>query len=53
MGSAIEQRELSSCSVTTQRDGGVEGAREAQEEGDICVHLADSCCCAAGTNPTL
>lgn len=50
MGSAIEQWELSSCSVTTQKDGGA-GEGAAQEEGDICVHLADSY--AAGTNPTL
>ena len=30
-----------------------EGAREAQEGGDICIHIADSHCCTAGTNTTL
>ena len=30
------------------RDG-----REAQEGGDICIHIADSFCCMADTNTTL
>ena len=33
-------------SVMTQRVGWV-GGREMQEERDICIHLADPCCCAA------
>ena len=28
------------------------GGREAQEGGNICIHLAESCCCAAETNTT-
>ena len=31
--------------------GGVE--REVQEGGDICILMADSCCCVAETNRTL
>ena len=27
--------------------------REAQEGGDICIHIADSLCCTAETNTTL
>ena len=30
-----------------------EGGREAQEGGDICIHIADSLCCTAETNTTL
>ena len=29
-----------------------EGGKEAQEGGDICIHMADSCCCIAETNTT-
>ena len=35
------------CSVMTNR-----GGREAQEEGDICTHIADSLHCTAETNTT-
>ena len=31
---------------------GCDGQRKAQEVGDICIHLAESCCCAAETNAT-
>ena len=27
--------------------------RETQEEGDVCIHVADSSCCTAETNTTL
>ena len=30
-----------------------EGGREAQEGGDIGIHIADSLCCTAETNTTL
>ena len=30
-----------------------EGGREAQEGGDICIHIADSLCCTVETNTTL
>ena len=33
--------------------GGDGGEREAQEVGDICIYIADSCCCTAETNTTL
>ena len=33
-------------------DGG-QGEREAQEEGGVCMHIADSLCCAAEINTTL
>ena len=32
---------------------GVWGEREAQEEGNSCIFMADSCCCVAETNITL
>ena len=32
---------------------GVGGGREVQEEGDICIHIADSLHCTAETNTTL
>ena len=32
-------------------DGG--GVREAQEGGEICIHIADLFCCTAETNTTL
>ena len=42
------------CSVTTYRDGmGRGGEREAQEGGDIGIHIADSLCCTAETNTAL
>ena len=33
--------------------GRIGGGREAQEEGDICRFIADSCCCTAEPNTTL
>ena len=30
--------------------GGLEGQRKVQEGGDICILMADSCCCMAETN---
>ena len=38
--------------VITQR-GGTGGGREAQEEGHMCIHIANSLCCTAETNTTL
>ena len=32
---------------------GVAGGREGLEGGDICISLADSCCCLAETNTIL
>ena len=29
------------------------GGKEVQEGGDVCMHMADSLCCAAETNTTL
>ena len=40
----------------TQRGGAVGAgavAREAAKGGDICMHIADSCCCTADTNTIL
>ena len=36
-------------------EGGCQGwgSREAQEGGDICIHIADSLCCIAETDTTL
>ena len=34
-------------------EGGGGGGREAQEGGDICIHITDSLCCIAVTNATL
>ena len=31
----------------------VEGRRELQEGGDICISVADSCCCTAEANTIL
>ena len=44
-----QQRKLSSvlCDDLEGWDG---GGREAQEGGDICIHIADSLCCTAETN---
>ena len=33
--------------------GGWRGGKEAQEGGDICIHIADSRCCASETNNTV
>ena len=40
------------CDDLEGRDVGG-GGREAQEGGDICIHIADSCCCTAKINTTL
>ena len=32
---------------------GVAGGREVQDGGDICIPMADSCCCMAETNTIL
>ena len=32
---------------------GVGGASEAQDGGDICIFMADSCCCSAEINTIL
>ena len=32
---------------------GVGGGKESLEGGDICIYLADSCCCLAETNTML
>ena len=49
----MQHRELSSAlgDALEGWDGG--GGREAQKEGDICILIADSCCCTAETNTTL
>ena len=39
--------------MMTWKDGMGEGGREAQEGGDICLHIADSLCFTAETNTTL
>ena len=46
-------RELSSvlCGDLEGWDEG--GGREAQEGGDMCIHISDSHCCTAETNITL
>ena len=36
------------CSVMTK-----EGGWEAQGRGDICIHIADSCCCRSEIHTTL
>ena len=42
------------CSLTTWRGWDeVEGGREVQEGGDVCMPMADSCCCVAETNTVL
>ena len=45
--------ELNWCSVMTQRSGKEPSDREAQEEGDMCLHLADLPCCTTEDNATL
>ena len=39
------------CDDLVGGDG--EGRREAQEGGDMCIHIADSLSCTAETNTTL
>ena len=43
------------CSVTTYRGGigGGRGKKEAQEEGNICMLMANSCYCTTETNTVL
>ena len=47
-----KHRELSSvlCDDLEGWDG---GGRDAEEGGDICIHIADALCCTAETNTTL
>ena len=40
-------------SVLCDNLDGWDGGREAQEGGNICMHIADSLHCTAETNPTL
>ena len=49
------QRELSSvlCNVIDDRIGGVQGRREVQEGGDICIRIDDSLHCTTEINTTL
>ena len=49
----VQHRELSSvpCDDLERWDAGV--GEEAWEGGNICVHIADSCCCTAETNTIL
>ena len=51
-GAAVRHRELSSvlCDALEGWDG---GGREGQERRAMYVHMADSHCCTAETNPTL
>ena len=44
---------LLSHQETLEGKDGVEGGREAQEGGDICIPMIDSCCFIAETNTTL
>ena len=48
-------REFSSvlCDVIDGRIGGVQGGREFQEGGDICIHVDDSSRCSTEINTTL
>ena len=41
------------CDDLAGCDGAVGRREEVQEEGDICIHIADSLPCAAETNTTL
>ena len=44
------------CDDLDEQNGGLGGGsdgQEVQEEGDICIHIADSLCCTAETNTTL
>ena len=40
------------CDDLEEWDAGWSG-REAQEAGDVCILMADACCCTAETNTTL
>ena len=50
----VKKKKKKKGSVTTYRSR-VEwgGGKEAQEGGDICIHTADSRCCASETNNTV
>ena len=52
---AVRLRELKPglCDNLEGWEGGWVGGREAHEVGDICILMADSCCCRAETNTTL
>ena len=54
MGSCQEApgAQLGLCDDLEGWNGGL-GVRKPQEGGDICIHTADSCCCAAETNAML
>ena len=39
------------CDDLEAWEGGL-GGREAQERGDICIHITDSRCCSTETNAT-
>ena len=49
---AVQHRKSAWCSVMTQWDG-MGGGEEAQEGGDICIHMTGSQHCTAETNTTL
>ena len=51
-GSCIAQRAQVGA-LSSRGVGWGRGGREAQEGGDICIHIADSYCCTAETNTTL
>ena len=42
-----------SLALGAKEEDGVGGWKEVQEGGDICILMADSCCCRAETNTTL
>ena len=46
------EHSLAVCDDLEGLDGVVSG-KETQEEGNICIIMADSCCCIAETNTTL
>ena len=52
---AVWCRELKPCAHWQPRgwEGVGRGGREVQDGGDICIPVADSCCCMAETNTTL
>ena len=47
-----EQKSIFQNLLSGTREVG-EGGREAQEEGNICIHIVDSCCGTAETNTIL